>query len=212
MRKKVLFVLLFILGVPVFVLVLIVLDVQLKFASHIVAIGQVQPAPFALVLGASVTTKGEASDALRDRVETAIELYRQGKVQKLLMSGDDGQFHVDEVAAMVKLAQEQGIPSAAIEVDGHGYRTYESCKRAVEKYQITNAVIVTQRFHLGRALYLCTNFGMQTQGVSADRQTYARIVYFTVRDLLASVKAWWDMNIWAPQPSVQYTESTSTAL
>ncbi len=177
--------------------------VQFRFVSRIVSTNDVK-APFAIVLGASVTQSGEASDALRDRVETAIDLYKQGKVQKLLMTGDDGLFHIDEVAVMARIAQEAGVTSTDILVDGHGYRTYESCKRAVEVYNIQKAVIVTQRFHLGRALYLCSSFGMDAQGVVADRHSYQRIFYFVVRDIGASLKAWWDVQVLAPKPPVAY--------
>ncbi len=160
----------------------------------------VQEAPYAIVLGASVTESGNASDALLDRILTGVELYRAGKVDKILMTGDDGAFHIDEVRVMARIATEQGVPSTDLIVDGQGYRTYESCKRAKEVLHIDKAVIVTQRFHLARALYLCRSFGMEVQGLAADRQPYQKIVEFTVRDLLSSFKAWIDINIWAPKP------------
>jgi vancomycin permeability regulator SanA len=135
---------------------------------------------------------------------TGANLFHDKKVEKLLMTGDDGGFHVNEVATMKRLAMTQGVPEENILVDGHGYRTYESCKRAAEVFHIKQAIIVTQRFHLGRALYLCDAFGIEVQGVKADRQHYLRIVHFTLRDLLASAKAWWDVNVDAPEPPVQY--------
>ncbi len=183
---------------------LIVGWVQLVDASKIVRAEDALPAPIAIVLGASVKSDGTASDALFDRVVTGANLFHDKKVEKLLMTGDDGGFHVNEVATMKRLAMTQGVPEENILVDGHGYRTYESCKRAAEVFKIKRAIVVTQRFHLGRALYLCDSFGIEVQGVAADRQRYLRIVHFTLRDLLASAKAWWDVNVDAPEPPVSY--------
>ncbi|HVM91075.1 MAG TPA: ElyC/SanA/YdcF family protein [Verrucomicrobiae bacterium] len=157
----------------------------------------------AMVLGASVNPDGSPSDALADRVITAAELYHKGTVSKLLLTGDDGAFHGDEVDAMKALALREGVSSTDILIDGHGYRTYESCKRAMDTIGVTSTVIITQRFHLARALYLCEHFGLQVQGLSADRQPYQHFWLFTVRDFLASAKAWWDVNIMAPQSPVK---------
>lgn len=159
-------------------------------------------ASYAIVLGASVKLDGTPSDALYDRVATAVDLYNEGSVKKLLMTGDDGKFHADEVAVMKKTAMDLGVPESAIDTDGQGYRTYESCKRAKSVFNIKDAVIVTQRFHLGRALYLCNAFGVESQGRPADRQSYQRIMYFWARDLVSSFKAWWDINIQEPKPPV----------
>lgn len=189
----------------VFGCALILARVQWDQSAHLLdRASDVSLSPIAIVLGASVRTDGTASDALRDRVETAVDLYKSGKVGEMLMTGDDGKFHIDEVSAMKKLAVEAGVPEEKIRTDGHGYRTYESCKRAAEEYGIRDAIIVTQRFHLGRATYLCHAFGINTQGLAADKQPYQRIAFFTLREALASIKAWMDVNIFAPQPPVAY--------
>jgi len=161
-------------------------------------------APYAIVLGASVKQDGTPSDALYDRVMTAVELYRLKEVDHIVMTGDDGTFHVNEVAAMKTLAVNEGVPAEDIQLDEHGYRTYESCKRAVEVLDIRDAVIVTQRFHLARALYLCDAFDMHVQGITADKRSYQDIWQFWIRDLGASVKAWWDIHIVPPAPPVAY--------
>ncbi|MCR4256850.1 MAG: YdcF family protein, partial [Candidatus Uhrbacteria bacterium] len=158
----------------------------------------VRPVEYAIVLGASVKQDGTPSDALEDRVMEGVDAYKEGKVQKLLMTGDDGAFHINEVETMARVAREAGVPADDIVVDGQGYRTYESCKRAAEKYEITEAVVVTQRFHLSRALFLCSAFGIDVQGLPADRRTYQRIGFFFGRDLLASFKAFWDVYVWPP--------------
>ncbi|MCE9586202.1 YdcF family protein [Candidatus Uhrbacteria bacterium] len=165
------------------------------------------PVEYALVLGASVKQDGTPSDALYDRIATAVELYNDDYVQKLLMTGDDGKFHANEVAVMKRVAMELGVPESDILVDGQGYRTYESCKRAHEVLGIEEAVIVTQRFHLARALYLCGNFmKVSVQGRAADKQSYQRITFFWARDLLSSFKAWWDINVQEPKPPVEESE------
>ena len=120
------------------------------------------------------------------------------------MTGDDGLFHVDEVAVMRELAINEGVPAEDIQIDDHGYRTYESCKRAVEVFDVRDAVIVTQRFHIARALYLCDAFDMEVQGITADKHEYQDNWKFVIRDLAASAKAWWDVNVMDPAPPVAY--------
>lgn len=196
--------------IVVLISVSIVVQIQTQYLSRITSvdrffsIDQVALAPVAMILGASVKLDGTPSDALRDRVTVGVQLYKQAKVRTLLMTGDDGGFHADEVATMKRLAIEAGVPEKDILVDEHGYRTYESCKRAVEVFGVKQGMIVTQRFHLPRALYLCSHLGMEAWGVSADLQTYERIVFFTLRDLASSLKAWWDINIMTPASPVQY--------
>ena len=98
------------------------------------------------------------------------------------------------------------VPLAAILVDREGFRTYESCKRAVQEFSITNAIVVTQRFHLARSLFLCRQFGMSVQGLPADRQPYVKIFVFSVRELLASVKATLDVFVYPPSSPVETKE------
>jgi len=182
----------------------IIVRIQTAYRSEIISdASKLQPTDVAIVLGASVKKDGTASDALRDRVYTAAELYRNGKVRGLLLTGDDGAYHVNEVETMRNLAMEYEVPEAALKIDGHGYRTYESCKNAAEIFHVTSSVIVTQNFHLPRALYLCGHFGIRSQGYAADRQTYKDIFFFTVRDWLASALAWWDTHMVAPAPVVK---------
>ncbi len=184
-----------------------ILDVQFRYSSKLAdSVSSANPASIAIVLGASVQSSGEPSDALRDRLLVAVDLFKRGKVERVLVSGDDGQFHIDEIRAMRKVLEDNGIPSNKILEDGHGYRTYESCKRAVKKFDIKHAIIVTQRFHIGRALYLCNRLGMDATGVASDLTSYQRIIFFTARDLAASIEAWWDINVKAPNSPVRYAE------
>ena len=184
-----------------------ILYVQFRYIGNMYSVDAAPKKPTAIILGASVTKAGEPSDALRDRIQTGVDLYRAGKVEALFMTGDDGAFHIDEIAVMAQTAREQGIPDEAIKTDGHGYRTYESCKRAVQEFNIRDALVVTQRFHLGRALYLCRSFGMEAEGVVADKQHYVRITWFWMRDFLSSAKAFWDVHVQVPVPPIRWQDA-----
>lgn len=182
-------------------------DVQLRYINHVYNDAEeIRPAPVAIVLGASVNARGEPSDALSDRLLVGEALYTKGLVEKVLITGDDGAYHVDEIKAMRAFLEARGVPPENILEDGHGYRTYESCKRARQVFGIERAIVVTQRFHLGRALYLCNRLGIEAHGVGSDLNTYRRILYFVIRDIAASIEAWWDVNVRAPRPPVSYGE------
>ena len=200
-RRKLIAILIVPASLSLTVIVLSILDVQLSHLSsiHDPADTNIPHAPVAIVLGASVTSNDTPSDALKDRLLTGIALYRTHTVDKLLLSGDDGDFHADEIDAMKNFALANGVTNTAdLLTDGKGYRTYESCKRAHDVLRITKAIVVTQRFHVGRAIYLCDSLGIQTEGVISDLETYQKIVMFWIRDLAASAKAWSDINLIAP--------------
>lgn len=183
-------------------------DVQLRYLDHLrKATEQDARASTAIILGASVKNDGQPSDALRDRLLVGASLYKEGHVRQILVTGDDGAFHADEVDAMRLYLIKQGIPGDAILVDEHGYRTYESCKRASETFNIKEAVLVTQRFHIARAMFLCEAFGIRTTGVTADLTGYQKIIYFWTRDIAASVKAWIDVYVLPPASPVQLKKS-----
>ncbi|MCC6454954.1 MAG: YdcF family protein [Caldilineaceae bacterium] len=127
----------------------------------------------AIVFGARVYSNERLSAMLRDRVDTAIDLYHAGKVDMLLLSGGQNGLEYDEPGAMMAHALERGVPAEAIQPDYGGRRTYDSCYRAAHIFQVEQAVLVTQEFHLPRALLLCDNLGIQVVGVKADRRDYA---------------------------------------
>jgi SanA protein len=142
----------------------------------------------ALVLGARVRN-GEPSDMLYDRLLAGAELYKAGKTSKLLLSGGG-----DEPAVMKRLTLEFGAPEADIIVDELGVRTYESCVRAKENFQITRVIVVTQDYHLARSLYLCQNLGVDAIGLNATRRPYDSEGFAWNREYLSRVRAWWDVN------------------
>ncbi|MBR7161833.1 MAG: YdcF family protein [Clostridia bacterium] len=141
----------------------------------------------AVVLGAKVHQGGRLSDMLRDRMDTAVALYREGKVSKLLLSGDDsGEW--GEVTHMKAYAMACGIPEEDILEDPEGYSTYETMCRAKEVYGLTDIVAVTQKYHLYRALYIAEDFGMQARGACADLDVYSGQLYRDCREILARIK------------------------
>jgi len=180
----------------------IVLMVQIAPSGSIITPDKNTHADTAMVLGASILQNGTPSDALRDRLTVGVSLYKNGNVKRVLLTGDDGSYHADEIDVMKRFVLEQGVPESDILTDGHGFRTYESCKRAADIFHLRDILIVTQRFHMSRALYLCDHLGLQARGVTSDLQSYQKIASFWIRDLAASVEAWWDINIWPPKPPV----------
>jgi len=164
--------------------------------------GEVPNAPAALVLGAGLNRDGTPGLVLRDRVRTAAELYFTGKVDKILMSGDNSSENYDEPGAMQEFALSLGVPEQDIVLDFAGRRTYDSCYRAKAIFGLDQVIIVTQAFHLPRAVFLCNAFDIKADGVPADDANYRRssYTYWWVREVLASVKAYWDVFIIHPQP------------
>jgi SanA protein len=175
--------------------------VHVKAAPRIYTrVADAPSAPVALVLGAGLGRDGSPTPALYDRVVTAVDLYKAGKVKKLLMSGDNRFVNYNEPAAMKKLAVQLGVPAEDIVLDYAGRRTYDSCYRAKEIFEVKQVIIVTQRFHLDRSLFLCDAMGVPSVGVVADRRVYQTLPWWELREVLATGAAWWDVNIGHPVP------------
>lgn len=157
--------------------------------KYIVSRDSFAGAQTAIVPGAYVAPDGTLCDMLADRVETAVELYLQGKVQKLLMTGDHGRLSYDEVNAMRRYALSRGVRERDIFMDHAGFSTYDSMYRARDIFRVQSAVIITQEFHLTRAVYTARRLGLESVGVSADRHIYAGAGVYSLREVLARVKA-----------------------
>ncbi|MFU8826508.1 MAG: SanA/YdcF family protein [Brevefilum sp.] len=159
-------------------------------------------APVALVLGAGLNRDGSPGVVLRDRVEMAVSLYFSGKVDKLLMSGDNTSQFYNEPGAMQTYALSLGVPEEDIVLDYAGRRTYDSCFRAQAIFGVDQLIVVTQAFHLPRALFLCNAFGVDASGVAADDANYNRqgYIFWWTREILASTVAFWDLYISQPEP------------
>lgn len=157
------------------------------------SIEEVPTRQVALVLGARVYINGQMSSILADRVKTALELYQAGKVEKFLLSGDHGRVDYDEVNAMKDYLLENQVSSADIFLDHAGFDTYDSLYRAQKIFEVNNLVIVTQEFHLPRAIYLARELGLDVVGLKADRQQYLYMKRNNLREFLARVKAFIDI-------------------
>jgi SanA protein len=163
-------------------------------------VSEVPAHPVAIVFGAGYWPGGRLSDALADRMDTAIDLYDSGQVGKLLLTGDNRFADYNEPAAMAAYARDRGVQEGDLVLDYAGRRTYDSCYRANAIFGVERAVLVTQEFHLPRALYTCDLLGIDAMGVVADRHRYARSPWYEVRELAALVRAWVDLNVTRPTP------------
>ena len=145
-----------------------------------------------IVLGAYVKVDGNPSDMLRDRLDTALALYRAGLSEKILVSGDHGSVGYNEVGVMKKYLVENGVPEENVFMDHAGFSTYETMYRAKEVFLTESyykrVVVVTQEYHLYRALYIAEQIGLDAYGVSADLHTYRGQLNRDVREDLARFK------------------------
>ncbi len=157
----------------------------------------------AIVLGAGLRSDGKPTLFLRDRLKGAIELYRLGKVDGLLMTGDNHVHSYDEPSAMRDYALDHGVPVGAITLDFAGFDTYDSCVRAHSIFGVTGAIVVTQSYHLPRAVYLCRSAGIDAVGLGMSdwgRYPDGQMATYQGREVLATVKAMWDADVRRPDP------------
>ncbi|MEU5690302.1 ElyC/SanA/YdcF family protein [Actinosynnema sp. NPDC020468] len=150
--------------------------------------------PVALVLGAGLTRDDKPTPFLAGRLDVAADLYRRGKVKVLLVSGDNSTVDYDEPSAMRAYLIEAGIPAEAIVADYAGLDTWDSCARAKRIFGVDRATVVTQSFHLPRAVALCRAAGVEAYGVGHDtlRDRTTTTLYLYFREVFASYKAMWD--------------------
>ena len=185
-----------------FVLALVRIVVILAAKPKTFSVDDVPARRVAIVFGAEVKKDGTPSAVLRDRVETAVELYKNGKVEKILMSGDNRFVDYNEPESMRQYAVSLGVPNDAIVLDYAGRRTYDTCYRAKEIFQVDSVILVTQGFHLPRSLFICNSFGVGAVGVGADNYYYLKRLRFIwyVRETLATTQAVWDVYVARPMP------------
>jgi vancomycin permeability regulator SanA len=153
-----------------------------------------------IVLGCQVRADGSLSDMLHDRLARGVEVYHVGASGKLLMSGDHGRTNYDEVGAMKRFAVENEVPSEDVFMDHAGFSTYETIYRAKEIFQAKKVVVVTQEYHLYRAIYIAEQLGLDAYGVSADLRSYRGQVKRDFREVLARCKDF-GMCIFKPEPT-----------
>jgi SanA protein len=156
--------------------------------------------PVAVVFGAGYWPSGRLSDVLQDRLDAAVALYRAERVEKLLFSGDNRVEDYNEPRKMLEYALELGVPRDDIVLDYAGRRTYDTCYRARDIFRVDEVVLVTNRYHLPRALLTCRTLGLESVGYVADRQSYVKIGWYWLREFPALWLSWWDLHVAHPTP------------
>ena len=172
-------------------------------ASRIVTVEKataLQDVECIVVLGCAVRPDGTPSPMLAERLDRGVELYENGAAPKLLMSGDHGRVDYNEVGTMKQYAVSAGIPSEDVFMDHAGFSTYESLYRAKEVFGAEKVIVVSQEYHLYRALYIAERMGLDACGVSADYRTYWGQTSRDIREILARAKDFVNTIFW-PEPT-----------
>jgi len=185
-----------VLGTGLAVFLLSSLYVQRRYSSQLRSILTVPETPVAIVFGAGLAADQVPSPMLAERLDTAIALYRAGKVKKLLVSGDTSDRYHDETSAMLRYATSQGLPKADLLADFAGFSTYDTCVRAKDAFGVDSATLVSQEFHLPRALYIANSLGIHAYGVAADRGSSLR---YGIREVISRPLAM--ATVWAHLPA-----------
>jgi len=155
--------------------------------------------PVTIVFGAGVLANREPSDVLEDRLNLAAELYSLGKTQKILVSGDNRQENYNEPEAMFQyLVQKKGIPEDDIVRDYAGRRTYDTCKRANEIWDVKEAILITQGYHLPRSMFTCQTLGVNSFALSSTKREYLGELRYKFRELIAIHKSIVDLYVLHP--------------
>lgn len=154
-----------------------------------------------MVLGASVHPDGTPSPMLEDRLEAGVELYNRGVAPKLLLTGDNGQMEYNEVQAMKNYAVNAGVPEEDIFLDHAGFSTYDSVYRASYVFGVESMVVVTQEYHLYRALHGCKKMGIEAVGVASNQEVFSGQELREIREVLARLK---DFVKWQIKPEATF--------
>lgn len=153
----------------------------------------------AIVFGAGIKENREPNSMLRDRLDTVAELYYNGKVDKMLLSGDNSDIDYNEPQVMYNyLLYEHDIRAEDLVRDYAGLRTYDTCARAKNIWDIDRAILISQGYHLSRAIFTCENLDVQSTGFSATKYDYEGEFFYKFREILAIHRAVWDLFISPP--------------
>lgn len=178
----------------------LLLNARLTYGRLVVAdLDRIEPTNVAVVFGAGLTADGRPSDMLHDRLSVAARLYETGKVGSVLVSGDNRFENYSEPDVMRRaLVDEFGVPEEDVHSDHAGRRTYDTCVRAHDLWGVRRAVLVTQEYHLPRALMTCSALGIESQGASASLRPYRNMSRYLNRESMATLKAYVDLYLWTP--------------
>jgi SanA protein len=178
------------------------LIIQSETGAQIHSLQNAPSSKVAIVFGAGLRRDGTPTLILRDRVAAAVDLYQRKMVSKILVSGDNRFLDYNEPGAMYEYAISMGVPKEDVIRDYAGRRTYDTCYRAKAIFGVTEALLITQAYHLPRALYLCNHLGLTAQGVASDISHYSQFSYasWLSREWIARAGALWDIWIALPVP------------
>lgn len=177
------------------------LGAAVLFANLVVLAGggdaprSVPQADCVLVLGAGVRDDGSPSDVLRDRLDEALSLYRAGRAKRILVTGDHRAHEYDEPNTMRAYLEASGVPPEVIFMDHAGVDTYSSMWRARHVFGASRVLVVTQRFHLARSVWVARSLGMEAEGSAADRRAYRGIAWLQAREVMSRTKAFVDIAV-----------------
>ncbi|MBN2712098.1 MAG: YdcF family protein [Planctomycetes bacterium] len=170
--------------------------------GRIYSVEDAPPMRVAVVFGARIYDNGKVSGHLARRLGAALELYQLGKVKKILVSGDNRFTHYNEPERMKEWLVDKGVPESDVKCDYAGRRTLDTCARASGLWNLDEAILVSQRYHLPRALYLAEHFNLKAAGVSCDGEGFYYGKRNQIREMLARVLAWLDVNVLDTEPEV----------
>lgn len=171
-------------------------------AKYIYSAQDVPNADTVLILGAYVLPDGTLSTMLKDRVMVGYGLYENGKAPKIIVSGDHGRRDYDEVNTMKDFIKSKGVAGQDIFMDHAGFSTYESMYRARDIFQVKKVIIVTQRYHLSRAIFIARSLGLVAYGVASDNHDYGPVmINYEAREMAARNKDFWMAKVFKPQPT-----------
>ncbi|MCR8636169.1 SanA/YdcF family protein [Paenibacillus radicis (ex Xue et al. 2023)] len=200
-NKRKLLALILILAAPFLVVFGIDAHVKSEASKYIVNLEEAPKADAILVLGARVYPNGSVSEILSDRLKVALELQDAGKSDTFIVSGDHGKIDYDEVNAMRSFLEQHNVLSEHIFMDHAGFSTYESIYRARDIFKTQKILIVTQQYHLMRAVYAARQMGLDAYGVASDKQVYAKMAYNQAREVLARNKDFAYLHLLKPKPT-----------
>ncbi|PIR93817.1 hypothetical protein COT97_04660 [Candidatus Falkowbacteria bacterium CG10_big_fil_rev_8_21_14_0_10_39_11] len=184
-------------------LTIIVGWVQTRYTFQIVEPAEVSDQyDTAVVFGAGLRARGTPGLFLEDRLQTAVNLFHAGQVEKLLLSGDNTSPNHNEVQAMKNFVLDNGVPEENLILDHSGLNTYDTCYRAKHVFNLNNAVLVTQKYHLHRALYVCNTIGLNSVGVDASLHDYPGQLKLNFREKVASLVDWFEVHIMRHQAQI----------
>jgi vancomycin permeability regulator SanA len=171
-------------------------------AKYIYSAQDVPKADTVLILGAYVLPDGTMSTMLEDRVMVGYGLYESDKAPKIIVSGDHGRRDYDEVNTMKDFLKNKGVAGQDVFMDHAGFSTYESLYRARDIFQVKKVIIVTQRYHLLRAIFVARSLGLEAYGVASDNHDYGPVmINYEVREMAARNKDFWMVKAFKPQPT-----------